>query len=70
MGFIWLTELKNGKEIEICLNLDKITHIYKEPSPDNCQCYQVHLIDKNDYLIIKDRGNHLTNTLFKNKAKE
>lgn len=74
MGFIWLTEVVNKKEREICINLDKIVKIYQEESRSNIKYYRIFLSsnDNNDNngILIKDNHNHLTNTLFKNKAQE
>lgn len=70
MGFIWLIEIKDDKEIDLCLNLDHITRIYKKKSDNNVQYYQIYLQGESGNHMIKDLNNHLTNTLFKNKAKE
>lgn len=71
MGFIWLTEVVNKKEREICINLDKIVKIYQEESRNNIKYYRIFLSSNdNNGILIKDNHNHLTNTLFKNKAQE
>lgn len=71
MGFIWLTEVVNKREREICINLDKIVKIYQEESQNNIKYYRIFLSSNdNKGILIKDNHNHLTNTLFKNKAQE
>lgn len=71
MGFIWLTEVVNKREREICINLDKIVKIYQEENQSNIKYYRIFLSSNdNNGILIKDHNNHLTNTLFKNKAQE
>lgn len=71
MGFIWLTEIKNEKELAICINLDKIVKIYLESTSPSEKYYRVFLTSGDPQgILIKDQQNHLTNTLFKNKAQE
>lgn len=71
MGFIWLTELKNEQEKEVCVNLDQIIRIEKKQKIDNCFCYRIYWGSlESDSILVIDKNNHLANTLFKNKAKE